>query len=113
MKRWRTYVIIACLLGIGMYAGYKTLERTLIQKEVQADIQAERDFVSSVEQARFSPQTKQTIANLAEEHIAQLKAVASSSNTYKQFKQQKGRLLDQWTQEDELSAILAKESSIK
>ncbi len=109
MKRWRVYVAVACLLSLGMYGGYKVLERLIIQKELQADIAAERDFVSSVEATHFSPQTKQTIANLANEHIAQLGSVASVSKSYKQFRQQKARLLETWAQEDELETILAKE----
>ena len=113
MKRWWTYAIIVCLLGMGIYAGYKTLENIVIQKELQADIQAERDFVSSVEEARLSTPVKQAIANMADEHISQLETLASSSKTYKQFRQQKELLLQEWAQEDELGIILAKESIIK
>ena len=92
-----------------MYVGYNVLEQLLIKKELQADLQAEQDYLASLESSRLSARTKQALMTLSEQNKNQLQQAAQSSSTLQEFHQKKDLLLEQWEQENKLETILAKE----
>ncbi len=110
-KRW--IAVLCCTLFVSgiMFAGYRLLERALIQKELQADILAETDYVSQLHASHLSSRAQQALADVSAQNIAQLKQAAHTSKTLRQYHQQKQRLLDQWAQENKLADILVQEPS--
>lgn len=111
MKRWMAWVCCLVFTGAALYTGYAVLEHALIQKELQADIQAEQDYLASLQQSRLSAATKQSLIQLSDQHITQLQQAAQASTTLKQYHQQKEQILTQEAQTDELKTILAKEQT--
>ena len=107
----RRIVWASCLLftGAALCTGYNALEHTLIRKELQADIQAEQDYLASLQQSRLSAATKQALIDLSEQNKTQLTHAAQTSHTLKEFHQKKEQLLAQWARQNEWGTILAQE----
>ena len=103
------------LVGIGAYFGYYGVQRRLINMELSADLEDSWAYQQSISQSQLGQFIKEQLSELSKQEDAQLRQLAKSSKTLKEYQQQKGIFLEQTAQEDQVKQVLqrAKERAIR
>lgn len=98
MKKLIFFLAIV-LLAVGAYFGYQRVAINVALKMVQAEC-------SPTDSDPDKAWIKERACQIIEEENRQLREVAASSKTYKEFENKAGALIEQWEKENKLGQLL-------
>lgn len=99
-------LLMVVLLGVGAYLGYYGMQRWMIDRELVADLEAASQYQQSIKQGKLEPWEKEQLLELSKQEDGQLRELARSCKTLKEFHYQKEALLDQSARENKVGKIL-------
>ena len=94
------------LLGLGIAFGYQYLQRSLIHRELTADLDASQMYRQTMDQSQLSPRVKKQLVEFSEQEDEQLRQIAQASKTLQEYQQKKELFLEQAAREDRVGKLL-------
>lgn len=101
-------IVLLVVVGgmVGAYFGYYSLQRWMINRELVADLEASSNYQRSLNQGKLEPWVKKQLLELNKQEENQLRHLAKSSKTLKEYHDQKEDFLDKLARENKVDVLL-------